>query len=121
MVLVERMVLLLIEMAPNNCMTESNLQLVCSVMNKRHGLHLGSGLEHFDQLLGSLNELYIERGPYGFRLGEGGRAELEEIHRRQAPFCRKFKSQFNVTPSEYAALKVSRGKCRSQITNVAQG
>ena len=92
MVLVERMVLLLIEMAPNNCMTESNLQLVCSVMNKRHGLHLGSGLQHFDQLLGSLNELYIERGPYGFRLGEGGRAELEEIHRRQVPFCRKFKS-----------------------------
>ena len=38
MVLVERMVLLLIEMAPNNCMSESNLQLVCSVMNKRHGL-----------------------------------------------------------------------------------
>ena len=33
MVLVERMVLLLIEMAPNNCMTEANLLLVCSVMN----------------------------------------------------------------------------------------
>ena len=49
MVLVERMVLLLIEMAPNNCMTESNLLLVCSVMNKRHGLHLGSGLDHFHQ------------------------------------------------------------------------
>jgi len=28
MVLVERMVLLLIEMAPNNCMTEANLLLV---------------------------------------------------------------------------------------------
>ena len=92
MVLVERMVLLLIEMAPNNCMTESNLLLVCSVMNKRHGLQLGNGLDHFHQMLNSLNELYIERSPYGFRLGEGGRAELEEIHRRQAPFCRKFKA-----------------------------
>jgi hypothetical protein len=86
------MVLLLIEMAPNNCMTEANLQLVCNVMNKRHGLQLGSGLDHFHQMLNSLNELYIERGPYGFRLDEGGRAELEEIHRRQAPFCCKFKT-----------------------------
>ena len=95
MIVAERMVLLLIEMAPNNCMSGTDLQLVCSVMNKRHALQLGKGLECFDQLLRSLDVLYIERSPYGFRLSEGGRAELEDIHRKQAPFCRKFRSVVN--------------------------
>lgn len=88
--LVDRMVLLVLENASNNCVTEDNLQLVLSVMNRRYGLRIEHILEHFDIVLARLSDLYIEKSLYGYRLGDGGRAELLDLHLQQDQFCRKF-------------------------------
>ena len=92
MTLAERTILLLLEAAPNNCVSTSNLQLVCGVLSKRYRWNLETSPGRLGRILAGLVGLYVTHGSYGFRLDEGGRAELANMHRHQGAFCTKLRA-----------------------------
>lgn len=86
MILIERMVLLLLENAPDNRMRGQHLYQVCSVLNKRYGLQMDRSLGKFDLVLTRMHA-YLDQTPRGFCLNDGGRAELPRLHQEQYAFC----------------------------------
>ena len=90
MMLMERMILLLLEASADHGMAEANLLSVCLVIKKRYGLLMENSLSRFDAVLNGLTVTYVDRGSTGYRLNDGGMAELRDIHRRQDVFCSRF-------------------------------
>jgi hypothetical protein len=111
MILAERMVLLLLEQTPGN-VAASDLQYVMSVLDKRYGLCLETRPGRTGRMIANLVGLYIAHGPNGFRLDEGGRAELAAIHRAQAPFCRKFN---RVASDITTRMNHTRSRCNAAL------
>jgi hypothetical protein len=90
MILIERMVLLLLEAAPNHRLCTADVLSVLNVLNRRYRLEMANSLSHFEGILAELQFTYVDRTSTGIVLNPGGDAELVTIHQQQGAFCDKF-------------------------------
>ena len=67
-----------------------------------------------------LNEQRLKAASARLLAGQPVKVVAAELGYKQAShFCRQFKAQHQLTPSEFVALAQAQAGCRPQITNVA--